>query len=188
MIVAPLVAFLFSIMLFVLDRQTLLVALPLLISWIASPYLATRISEPYRQPVTKIIPAQEHKLRMLARSTWLYFEHFVGPEDRWLPPDHFQESPRGMVAHRTSPTNIGLMLLSTLSAHDLGYIGPLELSLRLRDSFDSMDSLERADISELARPRLLRRFHRAVSAEIGCGDLRRVAAWEACAKPVRWQC
>ncbi len=35
------------------------------------------------------------------------------------------------------------MLLSTLSAHDLGYIGPLELSLRLRNSFDSMDSLER---------------------------------------------
>ena len=35
------------------------------------------------------------------------------------------------------------MLLSTLSAHDLGYIGPLELSLRLRDSFDSMDKLER---------------------------------------------
>ncbi len=79
----------------------------------------------------------------MARSIWLYFEHFVGPEDRWLPPDHFQENPRGLVAHHTSPTNIGLMLLSTLSAHDLGYIGPLELSLRLRDSFDSLDSLER---------------------------------------------
>ena len=108
-----------------------------------SPYIATRISQPDQKPVRKIIPAQEHKLRLLARSTWLYFEHFVGPEDRWLPPDHFQEDPRGLVAHRTSPTNIGLMLLSTLSAHDLGYIGPLELSLRLRDSFDSMDALER---------------------------------------------
>ena len=143
MIIAPLLAFLLFLMLFVLRPQALLAASPLLIGWIASPYIATRISESYRQPVTKIIPAQEHKLRLLARSTWLYFEHFVGPEDRWLPPDHFQESPRGMVAHRTSPTNIGLMLLSTLSAHDLGYIGPLELSLRLRDSFDSMDSLER---------------------------------------------
>jgi cyclic beta-1,2-glucan synthetase len=143
MILAPLLAFLFSLMLFVLDRQTLWVALPLVIGWIASPYIATRISEPYRRPVKKVLPAQEHKLRLLARSTWLYFEHFVGPEDRWLPPDHFQESPRGVVAHRTSPTNIGLTLLSTLSAHDLGYIGPLELSLRLRDSFDSMDSLER---------------------------------------------
>jgi cyclic beta-1,2-glucan synthetase len=138
-----LLAVLFTILLVVIRPAALLVALPLLIGWIASPYIATRIGQTDQKPVKKIIPAQEHKLRLLARSTWLYFEHFVGPEDRWLPPDHFQESPRGLVAHRTSPTNIGLMLLSTLSAHDLGYIGPLELSLRLRDSFDSMDSLER---------------------------------------------
>ena len=48
-----------------------------------------------------------------------------------------------LVAHHTSPTNIGLMLLSTLSAHDMGYIGLLEFSLRLHNSFDSMDKLER---------------------------------------------
>jgi cyclic beta-1,2-glucan synthetase len=143
MIVAPLLAFLFFVMLLVLFPSTLLLAAPFLLAWVASPYIATSISRPFSRPVTKIIPAQKRKLRLIARSTWLYFEHFVGPEDRWLPPDHFQEDPRGLVAHRTSPTNIGLMLLSTLSAHDLGYIGPLELSLRLRDSFDSMDKLER---------------------------------------------
>ncbi len=143
MIVAPILAFLFAILLLLFYPDTLWSALPLVISWMASPYIATRISQPIKKPQTKIIPAQEHKLRLLSRSIWLYFEHFVGPEDRWLPPDHFQENPRGLVAHHTSPTNIGLMLLSTLSAHDLGYIGPLELSLRLRDSFDSMDSLER---------------------------------------------
>ncbi len=142
MIVAPVLAFLFAILLLLFYPDTLWSALPLLISWTASPYIATRISQPVRKPKTKIIPAQERKLRLLSRSIWLYFEHFVGPEDRWLPPDHFQENPRGLVAHHTSPTNIGLMLLSTLSAHDLGYVGPLELSLRLRDSFDSMDSLE----------------------------------------------
>ncbi|RPJ28424.1 MAG: cellobiose phosphorylase [Chloroflexi bacterium] len=143
MIIAPSLAFVFSTLLLFLHPVTLFMVSPLLLGWISSPYIATRISRPVQKPVRKIIPSQERKLRLLARSTWLYFEHFVGPEDRWLPPDHFQESPRGLVAHRTSPTNIGLMLLSTLSAHDLGYIGPLELSLRLRDSFDSMDSLER---------------------------------------------
>jgi len=143
MIVAPSFAFVFSVLLLFLHPPTLFIASPLLLGWILSPFIATRIGQPDRKPVRKIIPAQEHKLRLLARSTWLYFEHFVGPDDRWLPPDHFQESPRGLVAHHTSPTNIGLTLLATLSAHDLGYIGPLELSLRLRDSFDSMDSLER---------------------------------------------
>ncbi len=64
------------------------------------------------------------------------------PDDHWLPPDHFQESPRGNVAHYTTPTNIGLYLLSTLSAHDLGYIDLLELAVRLRSTFENMDKLE----------------------------------------------
>lgn len=143
MIVAPLSAFMFLLALLVLHPGALPAAAPFLLGWMASPYIAARIGKPYRKPVQRLLPSDEHKLRLLARSTWLYFENFVGPGDRWLPPDHFQENPRGVVAHRTSPTNIGLMLLSTLSAHDLGYIGPLELSLRLRDSLDTMDSLER---------------------------------------------
>ena len=143
MIVAPASAGALFLLLLSLYPQTLILAAPFLLSWTISPYIAVRISQPIPRLVKRLTSVQESKLRRLARSTWLYFEHFVGPEDRWLPPDHFQESPRGQVAHNTSPTNIGLMLLSTLSAHDLGYIGPLEFSLRIRDSFDSMDSLER---------------------------------------------
>ena len=143
MVVAPAFAAALFLLILSLFPRTLLVAAPLLLGWTISPYIAARISRPIPHLIKRLAPAQERKLHLLARSTWLYFEHFVGPEDRWLPPDHFQESPRGLAAHNTSPTNIGLMLLSTLSAHDLGYIGPLEFSLRIRDSFDSMDSLER---------------------------------------------
>jgi cyclic beta-1,2-glucan synthetase len=143
MIVAPSFAIALFLVLLALFPQTLFIAVPLLISWAVSPYIAARISQPDPHLIQRLIPAQEKKLRLLARSTWLYFEHFVGPEDRWLPPDHFQEHPRGLVAHNTSPTNIGLMLLSTLSARDLGYIGLMEFSLRIRDSFDSMDAMER---------------------------------------------
>ena len=50
------------------------------------------------------------------------FENFVGKEDNWLPPDNYQEHPVERIAHRTSPTNIGLSLLSNLSAYDFGYI------------------------------------------------------------------
>jgi cyclic beta-1,2-glucan synthetase len=143
MVIAPSFAIALTLLMLSFYPETLLTAAPLLVGWIVAPYIAARISRPDPHIVKKLSPAQERKLHLLARSTWLYFEHFVGPEDRWLPPDHFQENPRGLVAHHTSPTNIGLMLLSTLSAHDLGYIGPLEFSLRIRDSFDSMDSLER---------------------------------------------
>jgi hypothetical protein len=46
----------------------------------------------------------------------------VGPEDHWLPPDNYQEHPVAMLAHRTSPTNMGLALLANLTAYDFGYI------------------------------------------------------------------
>ncbi len=75
--------------------------------------------------------------------TWGFFESFVGPMDNWLPPDNYQAAPEGKVAHRTSPTNKGLLLLSTLAAHDLGYLGLGNLTDRLEKTFDTLDRLER---------------------------------------------
>jgi len=125
------------------NRAAFYVATPLLFMWMVSPYIVYWISRPVVHKRAPLSADQRQQLRRLARRTWLYFEQFVGPDDHWLPPDHFQESPRGLVAHRTSATNIGLLLLSTLAAYDLGYVGPLDLSLRLRATFEAMGRLER---------------------------------------------
>ena len=82
-------------------------------------------------------------LHRVARRTWSWFERFVGPEDHGLPPDNYQEAPVENVAHRTSPTNIGLALLSTLAAHDLGYITTAELAERIDRTLSTMEGLER---------------------------------------------
>ncbi len=118
-------------------------ALPLLLGWALAPEIALRISEPVRHTPEPITEAQTIALRSLARRTWLFFEDFVGPDDHWLPPDHYQETPLGKVAPYTSPTNIGLLLLSTLAAYDLGYIGTIGLVSRLRATFESLERLER---------------------------------------------
>src|SRR3546814_19865705 len=79
--------------------------------WIASPAIARWSSQPSAR--TERLPATENdilNLRLTARRTWRYFETFVSPEDNMLPPDNFQEDPAPVVAHRTSPTNIGLYL------------------------------------------------------------------------------
>ncbi|MEP7286266.1 MAG: glucoamylase family protein [Chloroflexota bacterium] len=119
------------------------VAVPLLVAWFAAPRAAHWLSQPIKVESETLTGDQEAQLRELARQTWLYFEKFVGPADHWLPPDHFQQSPRGIVAHQTSPTNIGLLLLSTLAAYDFGYIGLLDLILRLRSTFETLQGLER---------------------------------------------
>ncbi len=124
------------------DRAGKFVAIPLLIAWLLSPEVAYWISRPIRRVPVPLSVEKRKLLHLLARRTWLFFEQFVGPEDHWLPPDHFQEAPRGVVAHSTSPTDLGLLLLSTLAAYDLGYIGLWDLSARLRDTFESMEQLE----------------------------------------------
>jgi cyclic beta-1,2-glucan synthetase len=117
--------------------------LPFLILWFISPQIAHWISQIPVHETTHLLPEEHNRLRGIARRTWLFFEEFVGPDDHWLPPDHFQEDPLGLVAHRTSPTNIGLMLLSTLAAYDFGYVGASSLAFRLNMTLDTLDQLER---------------------------------------------
>lgn len=92
------------------------------VTWIAAPYIAYLISKPIKEK-NILLPQQDIKrLRLVARKTWRYFEDFVTAYDNYLPPDNYQEEPAKGVAHRTSPTNIGLLFLSILSARDMGFI------------------------------------------------------------------
>ena len=116
MAAAPLTALGAASLLAACRPDALAPALPLLVVWCLSPEIALFMSRPRRPRVERLTQQETRRFRLLARRTWLFFETFVGPEDQWLPPDHFQEDPRGEVARRTSPTNIGLLLLATVSA------------------------------------------------------------------------
>lgn len=142
MLMAIPVTLLLTALILLFNAGALVVALPLLMAWLFSPEIAFFISRPIVSERETLSTEQRRVLRKLARRTWLFFEQFVGPEDHWLPPDHFQESPLGQVTPHTSPTNIGLMLLSSLSACDMGYISVPELLTRVRLAFDSLDVLE----------------------------------------------
>jgi len=117
-------------------------AAPVLLMWVLSPFIGRWINQPITQHTVPLSEEQTGLLRQVTRRTWGFFERFVGPEDHWLPPDYFQESPVGMVAHHTSPTNIGLLLTSTLAAYDLGYLDQLGLATRLVTTVDTLDRLE----------------------------------------------
>src|SRR5260370_7950627 len=92
------------------------------------------------QPVSA---ADARALRLVARRTWRFCETFVTPEDHMLPPDNFQEAPKLVVAHRTSPTSLGFYLLSIIAARDFGWLGTLEMVERLEATLETMSRLER---------------------------------------------
>src|SRR6185436_10323730 len=56
---------------------------------------------------------------------------------------NFQDDPEPVTAMRTSPTNIGLQLLSTVSAYDLGFISLEDMTRRLELAFRSLERMRR---------------------------------------------
>jgi cyclic beta-1,2-glucan synthetase len=120
------------------------ITMPVVALWLMSPAVARYISlAPGIETIAKISEAQSLALRQIARRTWRFFETFVTADDNMLPPDNFQEDPTPEVAHRTSPTNIGLYLLSVVSAHDFGWIGATQTIERLEATLATMARMPR---------------------------------------------
>jgi len=122
------------------------VAAPILGLWAIAPWIAFALSRPVPAPRAELSPADRAYLEMTARKTWAYFDAFGGAEDHFLPPDNVQVSPVAdalSIAHRTSPTNIGLGLLATLGAHDLGFIDTGDLVRRIDQTLTTIERLER---------------------------------------------
>jgi cyclic beta-1,2-glucan synthetase len=115
----------------------------LFVVWMLSPFIAYLVSKPRAAERTVLSADDAAFVRVIARRTWRFFESFVGAEDNWLPPDNYQEDPAPVIAHRTSPTNMGLLLLANCSARDLGYIGTLELVERQELTFSTLAQLNR---------------------------------------------
>jgi cyclic beta-1,2-glucan synthetase len=113
--------------------------------WIGSPAFAWLISRSAEtEDRLHLLPQDVHALRIAARRTWHYFETFVTEEHHHLPPDNFQESPTPIVAARTSPTNVGVYLLSVVSARDFGWISMAEAISRIDATLSTIERMERS--------------------------------------------
>ena len=123
--------------------RALIVSVSVLLLWCAAPLIEWWLGRPMATHVAALTADETDFLRTLARRTWAYFDSLVAADDHWLPPDNMQEQTTAVVAHRTSPTNIGLSLLSHLSAYDFGYLGMGALVRRCGNTLDTMQELER---------------------------------------------
>ncbi|MDQ6733543.1 MAG: cyclic beta 1-2 glucan synthetase, partial [Nitrospirota bacterium] len=141
--IGPVIAVVTALYLALSRTEAFVVAAPILCLWFASPAFTWWISRPLARREARLTADQTMFLRKMARKTWAFFETYVGPDDHWLPPDNYQEHPVARVAHRTSPTNMGLALLANVSAYDFGYLSAGQLIERTGHAFDSMTTLER---------------------------------------------
>ncbi len=118
-------------------------AIPILVAWLASPLLMWWLGRPRVRAAAALSQDQLKFLRRLSRRTWAFFETHVTAADHWLPPDNVQEHPTLVVARRTSPTNIGLSLLSDLAAYDFGYLPVGKLIERCANTLRTLELMPR---------------------------------------------
>jgi cyclic beta-1,2-glucan synthetase len=112
--------------------------------WIIAPALAWWTSQTLEnEDRLHVSESDALALRVVGRRTWRFFESFVTAEHNFLPPDNFQERPEPFVAARTSPTNIGLYMLSTVTARDMGWIGFLDCVDRLQRTIETVEKMEK---------------------------------------------
>ncbi|MDT8997745.1 glucoamylase family protein [Paucibacter sp. APW11] len=110
--------------------QAPLWTLALTLLWAGTPAWIFWASRPLPRPASSLSAAQRDYLQQLAHDTWQLFERHVNAASHDLPPDNVQLLPALMVAERTSPTNIGLYLLSLASAQRFGWLDAEEMAAR----------------------------------------------------------
>ncbi len=115
----------------------------LFILWSLAPITAYKISKAEQQAENQLNKAEINELRRISRKTWSFFEEFVGALDNYLPPDNYQENPPNGIAHRTSPTNVGLLLMSILTARDFGYISLTDMLERLNKTIATIEKMSK---------------------------------------------
>ncbi len=125
----------------VVNPAVWLLVFPFALLWCLAPLVALFVSRSPEVLRPDELDVGVVTLRLTARKTWRYFETFVTEEDNFLPPDNYQEDPEPVVAHRTSPTNIGLYLLSSVAARDFGWAGLFETIERLETTFVTLEKL-----------------------------------------------
>lgn len=111
--------------------------------WLSAPLFVYLISRDVKPRYEKLETNDEKYLRDIAWRTWKFFQETVSATDHYLPPDNLQLDPPNGLAHRTSPTNIGLFLCSVVSAYDFGYIGLVDMLKRLRLTVNTLKKLPR---------------------------------------------
>jgi len=140
---APVTTLIIAVFLYNISADSFFVALPVLLLWLFAPALVWRTDQPKQQNKDVLSQSDLAFLHHTSRQTWSFFETFITKEENYLPPDNYQEEPKAVIAHRTSPTNMGLSLLATLSAYDFGYISLSVLLTRTAKTLHTMDRLEK---------------------------------------------
>ena len=113
-----------------------------LLYWVGADWVRGMEDQPI-DDAPPLTDAQRAFLLDIARDTWRFFSENVPADSPALPPDNVQLDPPVGAARRTSPTNIGLYLLSCVAALRLDIIDRAACVSRLENALSAIDRTEK---------------------------------------------
>ncbi|MGG7517936.1 GH36-type glycosyl hydrolase domain-containing protein [Allorhizobium undicola] len=141
---APALAVLAFAIAFCFTGYGALIGLPFTLMWVLSPVIAWYVSQSAETEDRLFVPQETvQELRLIARRTWRYYETFANAGEHFLPPDNFQETPEPVVARRTSPTNIGVYLLSIVSGRHFGWLSFEQTIEKLEQTIGTVEKMDK---------------------------------------------
>jgi cyclic beta-1,2-glucan synthetase len=123
---------------------SLAVAAPLLALWGSSKFVEQWLNRPGRAGVTEIGERDRDLLRRMALRTWRFFREYSNADENWLIPDIVEDNPP-RIAHRTSTTNMGMLLDARLAACDLGFLTVEEFVTDTERTFQAIAQMPKHD-------------------------------------------
>ena len=108
--------------------------------WIFAPYIAWILGQSISKN-RKIAKEDKEYLQKIAEETWRYFETSFTKENNYLVPDNYQVGRKNEFVMRTSSTNIGLEILSIISAYDLKIITLDKTLEKIKKVIDTINNL-----------------------------------------------
>ena len=141
MVTSPIIAGVSLLLVLAFRPSALVVAAPFVAVWAIAPWIAYALSRPVPTRREPLGERDREFLHDAARRTWEYFERYMTGEEHYLPPDNVQMVPYVVIATRTSPTNIGMGLLSVLAAWDFGFITSNDFLGRIERTLDTVEGL-----------------------------------------------
>ncbi|WP_248737628.1 GH36-type glycosyl hydrolase domain-containing protein [Neobacillus rhizosphaerae] len=122
------------------DRMIGVVALCI---WLIARPVIQQLNRPKIVDNRTWVKEARSELKELAFKIWSFYARYVTEEESWLPPDNVQYHPKEIIAHRTSPTNIGLYLASVVAARDLDFIDTATMIKRIKSTMVTLERMEK---------------------------------------------
>ncbi len=111
--------------------------------FMSSPFVLFSLCLPVPHFSVKKTKKDMETIEKYAADSWKYFDESVTEKYNFLPPDNYSQVGGVAFACRTSPTNIGLYMLSCLCACDFKLISPHSLADRLSHTVSTLKKLKK---------------------------------------------